>query len=111
MALSNFGSQPPKSQGYTDAAVQSVDPAVAIIHAFSPNQAQTINLTGPGNPGDIIVLQFNTINTTDRAMTFGAYLRSTGVLQTGTTAARRFNVTFMSDGLVFSEIARTAAQA
>lgn len=111
MGAQDWNSKAPKVFGLTAAATISLDPSQGVIFTDNPDQAQTINATHPGYPGEIITIQINTINTTDRAITFGTNFRSEGVLQTSTTAARRFNVTFLSDGNGWSEISRTAAMA
>jgi hypothetical protein len=111
MAIGNWNSAPPKAHALTPGAVVSLDPTIASIFKDSPNEDQTINALSPGNPGEIIVIQVDTINTTTRTLTFGTYFRTTATLATGATAARRFNLTFISDGLGWSELCRTAAMA
>lgn len=78
---------------------------------WSPNEDETINATSGGFSGQELTVIIDTINTTTRTLTFGTNFRSTGTLATGATSARRFVLTFISDGLVWSEQCRTAAQA
>lgn len=111
MGAQDWNSKAPKVFALTPAATISLDPSLGVIFKDQPNEDQTINATSVGKPGEVIVIQIDTINTTTRTLTFGTNFRSTGTLATGATSARRFNVTFISDGLGWSEIARTAAQA
>ena len=101
-----WGSKPPKVHALTPGATVSLDPSIAPIYKLGPAQDCTINAVSPGNPDETITLDIDTIDTNSRTITFG-----TGTLATGATAARRFRVTFKSDGLGWSEVSRTAAMA
>ena len=92
-------------------ATVSLDTTKYNSFKWSPNEDETINTTSPGYEGQEMTIVIDTINTTSRTLTFSTNFRSTGTLATGTTSARRFVVTFVSDGLVWSECSRTAAQA
>lgn len=111
MGAEDWGSKPPKVHALTPAATISLDPSLGVIFKDQPGQDQTINATSPGKPGERITIQFDTIDANSRTITFGTNFRSTGTLATGATSARRFNVTFVSDGLGWSEVSRTAAMA
>ena len=92
-------------------ATVSLDTTKYNSFKWSPNEDETINAASPGFEGQELTVVIDTINTTSRTLTFGTNFRSTGTLATGTTSARRFVVSFVSDGLVWSETARTGAQA
>jgi hypothetical protein len=111
MGAQDWGSRPPKVQALTPAATVSLDPRIAPIFKISPGENETINATDGGYPGEQLSIYFDTIDTNSRTITFGTNFRSTGTLATGATAARRFVVKFESDGIVWTEISRTAAQA
>jgi hypothetical protein len=75
------------------------------------NQDQTITFSGAGTAGDMLTIVFIAIGTADEVITFQTTLvNSVGTLTLSTTAADRYTVTFMSDGTVWNEIARTAVQ-
>ena len=83
---------------------------------WSPNENETINATSPGYEGQELTVVIDTINTTSRTLTFnnpagGNFFRTTATLATGTSQNVRFVLTFVSDGIVWSECSRTAAQA
>ncbi len=111
MAETNYFNTPPKVMGVTNAATITLDPTVALNFKWSPNEDEAVNAASPGMPGQVLTIWIDTINTTTRTLTFGATMRTTGTLATGTTAARRFVLTFVSDGQVWSEVSRTAAMA
>ncbi len=104
-----WGSRPQKVHALVPGAVVSLDPNIAPVFKDSPNEAQTINATSPGKPGQLILIQFDTINGTTRTITFGTNFRSVSTLATGAVASVRFNFLFVSDGLGWSEVSRTAA--
>lgn len=111
MGAQDWGSKAPKVQGLTAAATISLDPTLAPIFTWSPNEDETINATSGGFPDETITIIIDTINTSTRTLTFGTNFRSTGTLATGGTSARRFVLTFKSNGLGWSEVSRTAAMA
>lgn len=111
MGAQGWGSKPPKVHALTPAATVSLDPSLGVIFKIQPGQDETINATLPGKPGEQISIYFDTIDANSRTITFGTNFRSTTTLVTGATSARRFVVRFESDGLVWTEISRTAAQA
>jgi hypothetical protein len=89
----------------------SIDPTIAPIFRWTPTQAETVNVASPGKPGQRMTWIIDTNGVSSFNVTPGTNTRNTGVLATGTTSARRFLIDFISDGTVWSEISRTAAQA
>ena len=91
----------------------NVEHRVDGVQVFKVEPASDISLTTvPDNlPGQEYLLIVDTISTTSRTLTFSTGFRSTGALATGTTAARRFIVRFVSDGVILNEVSRTAAMA
>lgn len=111
MGAQDWSSKPPKVHSPTPAATLSLDTSIAPIFAWGPNEDETINALYPGKPDERITIMIDTINTTTRTLTWGTNFRSTGTLATGATAARRFVLVFVSNGLGWTEVSRTAAQA
>ncbi len=60
-------------------------------------------------PGQQYILLIVTVGTTSRTVTLGTGFKVTGTLATGTTAAKIFAITFVSDGTQLIETGRTAA--
>lgn len=111
MGAQDWGSKPPKVHSPTVGATVSIDPSIAPIFNWGPGENETINATSGGFPDQRMTIIIDTVDTNSRTLTFGTNFRSTGTLATGSTAARRFVLTFVSDGLVWTEASRTAAQA
>lgn len=107
----DWGSRPAKVHALTPAATMSLDPTIAPAFTWGPGENETINATSPGKPCQLLFIIIDTIDTNTRTLTFGTNFRSTGTLATGATAARRFVIGFISNGLVWTEFTRTAAQA
>lgn len=75
------------------------------------NEDQTITFSGAGTAGDVITIVFTTAGAADEVITFHATLvSSTGTLTIGTTAARYYSITFISNGSHWYEVSRTAEQ-
>jgi len=76
----------------------------------TPTATATYTTTVPasGTEAKILIL---TTGATSRTITFGSGFRSTGTLATGTTTARYFMLSFISDGSVLVETSRTIAMA
>jgi hypothetical protein len=74
----------------------------------TPNASATYTSTVPA-AGAICVLSILTSGVTSYTITFGTGFKSTGTLATGTTTARYFNITFVSDGTNLIETSRTVA--
>jgi hypothetical protein len=74
----------------------------------TPTASATYTTTVPA-AGAICVLSILTSGTTSRTITFGTGFKATGTLATGTTSARYFNITFVSDGSFLIEMSRTVA--
>jgi hypothetical protein len=62
-----------------------------------------------GTDGQVARLVITTTGTTSRTITFGTPSKSTGTLATGTTAGKKFVVTFVFDGTNYIECSRTTA--
>lgn len=75
---------------------------------LTPNSTRTLTTTVPraGERRTFIVL---TSGTTSYTLTFGTGFKTTGTLATGATSARRFVVSFVSDGTRLIECSRTTA--
>jgi hypothetical protein len=76
----------------------------------TPTGTATITSTVPaaGIASTIMIL---TSGASSFTITFGTGFRTTGTLATGTTTARYFMLSFISDGTVLVETSRTAAMA
>jgi hypothetical protein len=74
----------------------------------TPTANATFTSTVPA-AGSIRVLLILTSGTTSRTITFGTGFKAVGTLATGTTSARVFSISWVSDGTNLYEIARTAA--
>ena len=74
----------------------------------TPTGSHTLTSTVP-RAGEQRVLKILTLGTTTYTMTFGGGFKTTGTLATGTTTARIFIVSFVSDGTNLIECARTVA--
>lgn len=73
-----------------------------------PSGTGTYTTTVPG-VGMVCYLMVVTTGTTSYTLTLGTGFRSTGTLATGTTSARIFMLTFISDGTSLIETSRTTA--
>ena len=77
------------------------------------NQDQTITFSAGGTAGDMITIIFETDTggAGDEVITFQTTLvNSVGTLTLANATAQRYTVTFISDGTVWNELARTAIQ-
>lgn len=75
------------------------------IVSVTPTATGTITSTVPPAGTECCVI-INTLGVTSWAMTFGTGFRANGVLNTGTVAALRYAVSFVSDGTVLNETGR-----
>jgi hypothetical protein len=84
--------------------------ATNINAQVTPTATATYTTTVPaaGIRCSLIIL---TSGVTSYTITFGTGFRTTGTLATGTTTARRFVISFISDGTTLTEYSRTAAMA
>lgn len=82
--------------------------STANVVRVTPNATATYTTTVPA-AGAIVVLSILTSGTTSYTITLGTGFKSTGTLATGTTTARYFNLTFVSDGTNLIETDRTVA--
>jgi hypothetical protein len=72
------------------------------------NATFTTTVPAAGLTATIMIL---TSGASSYTITFGSGFRTTGTLATGTTTARYFMLSFISDGTVLVETSRTAAMA
>jgi len=80
------------------------------VITITPTGACTFNASG-GIAGQTVTIAVTTSGTTSFTLTFGTNFRKVGTLATGTVSARFFSVTFVCvNGIIWQEIARTAAQ-
>ena len=76
----------------------------------TPTATATFTSTVPA-AGLRTTIMILTSGASSYTITFGTGFRTTGTLATGTTTARYFMLSFISDGTVLVETARTAAMA
>lgn len=80
------------------------------VITITPTGNCTFNASG-GVAGQTVTFSITTSGVSSFTLTFGTNFRKTGTLATGTTSARFFTVTFIClDGVIWSELCRTAAQ-
>lgn len=80
-----------------------------VVTTHTPSQGETINFSTPGAAGTQIHLEVVTSGTSSYTLTFGTNTKTTGTLATGTSDAKTFVVSFVSDGTNWVEFARTTA--
>jgi len=90
-------------------ATVSLDTSKYSFFQWTPGEAETINATTGGRAGQVIRVQILTSGVSSFNLTFSTNFLATGVLATGTTTAKTFQLTFVSDGTKFVEQSRTAA--
>ena len=83
--------------------------ATSSVITHTPTQSETINFPATGSIGQEIFLEVLTSGTTSFTLTFGANVRSQGVLA-GVVSGAIFIVAFVFDGTRFVETGRTTAQ-
>jgi hypothetical protein len=95
----------------TSAATVTIDVSLGQVFKITPGEDITFSVSNH-LPGDRFTLIITTTSSS-RTLTFtgGSDLYATGTLTTGTTAARIFTISFISDGLAMYEVSRTAIQA
>lgn len=82
--------------------------ATAQTCRVTPNAIGTLTTTVPA-AGTICELVILTSGVVSYTMTFGTGFKSSGTLATGTVTAKKFVITFLSDGTELLEKSRTAA--
>jgi len=105
-----WGSKAPKVLGLTSAAVIALDVRSAPAFKLTPGVALQINASDGGKPLEELTFFIDTVGASSYVVTFGTNFRSTGTLATGTVTLQRFVLRFVSDGIVWSEVSRTAVQ-
>jgi len=96
----------------TPAGAVALTVGLSNVYTDTPtdNEDQTITFSGAGTAGEVISIIFTSVSTGDEVITFHATLvSSTGTLTIGTTAARYYVITFISNGTHWFEVSRTAA--
>jgi hypothetical protein len=95
---------------FTNVGTNTVAQALATNHVSQVTVSANITLTTTvppaGTTARVIIV---TSGTTSRTVTFGSGFKATTTLVTGTVSARRFVVTFVSDGTQLLEASRTLA--
>jgi len=84
--------------------------ATSTVITHTPTQNETINFPVTGAIGQKLFFEVLTSGTTSFTLTFGANVRSQGVLATGIVSGAIFIIAFVFDGTRFVETARTIAQ-
>lgn len=93
----------------TSSATISVVTTSSEDFTLTAGHTATLNATSPGVFGQRLRLFVLTSGTNSFTLTFGTNLKSAGTLATGTVDAKKFVVEFVSDGVEFLEVRRTAA--
>ena len=95
---------------FANVGTNTVAQALATNHVSQVTVSANITLTTTvppaGTTARVIIV---TSGTTSRTVTFGSGFKATTTLVTGTVSARRFVVTFVSDGTQLLETSRTLA--
>jgi len=95
---------------FTDVGTNTAAQALATNHVsqvtISANATLTTTVPPAGALATVIIIASGA---TSRTVTFGTGFASTGALATGVTTARRFVVSFVSDGTRLLETGRTTA--
>jgi hypothetical protein len=95
---------------FTDVGTNTAAQALATNHVSQVTISADATLTTTVPPaGALAIVIIITSGVTSRTVTFGTGFASTGTLATGVTAARRFVVSFVSDGTRLLETGRTTA--
>jgi hypothetical protein len=81
----------------------------AVVWQITPTASQSLTFAPDGLPGQIYILKVVTSGTSTYTLTFSTGFKTTGTLATGTSDAKVFTVSFISDGQQLNELARTAA--
>jgi hypothetical protein len=79
------------------------------IITITPTNACTFNASGGVVAGQKVTFVVTTSGTTSFTLTWGTNFRTTATLATGTTTAKKFLISFLYDGSLWMELARTAA--
>jgi len=90
----------------TNTAAQALATNFTSQVTISANTTLTTTVPPAGTTARVVIVTSGTVS---RTVTFGTGFASTGTLATGTTTARRFVVTFISDGTRLLESSRTTA--
>lgn len=93
----------------TAASTVAINPTTVHTFTLTPAQAETISSTSVPPAGTPVYLIVTTSGTTSYTLTFGTGFKVTTTLATGTTSAKVFVVTFISNGTVLNEVSRTTA--
>ena len=95
---------------FTDVGTDIAAQNLAVNHVSQVTIASAITLTTTVPPaGTTAYVIIVTSGVTSRVVTFGSGFKATATLATGTVAARRFVISFISDGVNLLETGRTVA--
>lgn len=92
------------------AATTAMALATNQVAQLTPNSTRTLSTTVP-LAGQYRTLVIHTSGTTSYTLTFGSGFKTAGTLATGATTARKFVISFVSDGTNLVETGRTVAMA
>src|SRR5689334_3060880 len=81
----------------------------AVVYQITPSASQSLTIVPDGLPGQLYVFKVVTSGTSSYTLTFSTGFIPSATLATGTSDAKRFTVSFVSDGQNLVEISRTAA--
>ena len=92
----------------TSSATISLNPTLGDVFTLTPAHTAAINASAC-IVGQRISIVVTTSGTDSFTLTFGTAFKSTGTLATGVTTAKKFTISFVSDGTNYNEVARTTA--
>lgn len=107
MGAQDWLSTAPKWHSPVPAATVAVDPTISLYQAWTPGEAETVNMVSPGLPGQVLTIMLVAGSTTSRVITLGTYFANAAVFSTGNVAGARFVLTFVSNGVDWTLISAT----
>lgn len=99
MGAQDWLSTAPKWHSPTPAATVAIDPTISLYQIWSPGEAETVNMTSPGLPGQELTLMIVAASSTSRVITLGTFFANAAVFGTGNVAGARQCLTFISNGI------------
>lgn len=93
----------------TAGATVTLTPTTVNTFTLTPGEDETINCSSVPAAGTPVRLIITTSGTTSRTLTFNTGFKTTGTLATGTTSAKVFTISFISNGTLLVETSRTTA--
>lgn len=101
MSETAYLSTPPKFLSPTVGATISLDPTQAVNFLWTPAQAETVNITSPGLPGQELTISLYTSGTTSYAITLGTNFGVAAIVNTGNISGLYLTSTFVSNGIAW----------